>query len=62
MSITMNGKEDGLRPIRADVTPELRRRVKVRAAEEELTMRAYIILALERDLEAREVPGEGRDK
>lgn len=46
----MNGKEDGLRPLRADVSPDLRRRVKVRAAEEELTMREYIILALERDL------------
>lgn len=57
MSITMNGKEDGLRPIRADVTPDLRKRVKVRAAEEELTMREYIIAALERDLEAEEKPG-----
>lgn len=51
-----------LRPLRVDVSPTLRKRVKVRAAEEELTMRQYIIEALERDLDAGDAEGEGHRK
>lgn len=59
---TANVTEEGRRPLRADVPPELWKRVKIRAVEEELSMREYIITALERDLNAKDTTREGEGK
>lgn len=40
------------RPLKVDVDPTFRQRIKVRAAERGVTMREYVLEALERGLEA----------
>lgn len=53
------GIREQRRPLRADVSPELWKRVKIRAVEEELSLRDYLISAIERDLGAREAAEAG---
>lgn len=52
--MTTKSIEGQRRPLRADVSPELWKRVKIRAVEEELSLRDYLISAIERDLDAKE--------
>lgn len=42
------------RPLKVEVNPEFRKRIKIRAAEQGVTMREYILLALERGIKAEE--------
>ena len=54
MDTTVNERIAERKPLKAEVDPVLRKRIKIRAAEEGVTMREYVSRILERGLDEEE--------